>query len=399
MRNLLIAIAGLMCTLCLTKGALAEETLELWPGGAPGALGQEEHDVPKLRVYLPPPERSTGCGVVICPGGGYGILATDHEGVQVAKWLNSMGVASFVLRYRHAPHYRHPSPLQDAQRAIRFVRAKADDFGVDKQRIGIMGFSAGGHLASTAATHFDAGQINAADPIDRVSCRPDFAILGYPVISLMAEFTHAGSRRNLLGEAPTAELMELLSNERQVTSETPSTFIFHTAEDPGVPVEHALAFYQALRKAQVPAELHIYQYGPHGVGLAAGDPVAGTWKERLGDWLKASGWLSDVERAAVQGTVRLDGRDLSWGMITFVPVDDPDHKPVAFAMISRGQFQIPQSRGPAVGTCRVEVRNLGAVEPRPTLDDVRRLDRDNLRVEVVQEGLNQISLELQSQAP
>jgi len=374
---------------------LAQETVKLWPDDAPGALGQEAHDVPGLRVYLPPTDHNTGCGVVICPGGGYGNLASDHEGVHVAKWLNSVGVAGFVLRYRHAPHYRHPTPLQDVQRAIRYVRGTADELRLSPRRIGVMGFSAGGHLASTAATHFDAGQPTAADPIDRVSCRPDFAILGYPVISLLAEYTHAGSRRNLLGDSPAADLLELLSNDRQVTAETPPTFIFHTAEDASVPVDHALAFYQALRKARVPAELHIYQFGPHGVGLAPGDPVASTWKDRLADWLRASALLADVQRVAVDGSVQVNGQDLVRGMITFIPADDPQRKPTAFGMISRGKFQIPESRGPGVGKYRVEVRDMGLAEPRPTLADVRRLDRDDLTVEIVATGAIHFTLNLE----
>jgi acetyl esterase/lipase len=375
--------------------AAGPDPVLLWPDGAPDAKGDAEHDTPTIRIYQPPQDEATGCGVVICPGGGYGILAYDHEGHQIAKWFNSIGVTGFVLRYRHSPHYKHPTPLGDAQRAIRYVRANAKKLGVSPQRIGIMGFSAGGHLASTAATHFDAGKADAADPIDRQSSRPDFAILGYAVISMTADFGHKGSRRNLIGEDGSDELANLLSNEKQVTSETPPTFLFHTGEDAGVPVENALAFYQALRKAKVPGELHVYQYGPHGLGLAAGAPVVNTWKDRLGDWLTTSGFRADVTRAAVEGTVRNEGQDLRWGMITFVPEGGPN-QPIAFAMISRGKFRIPEHRGAVVGACRIEVRDLGTVEPRPTIEDVRRLDDGNYRVDVKADS-NKLVVELKTE--
>ncbi len=248
--------------------AAGPEPLKLWPDGAPGAVGNEPADFPELRVYLPAEDKATGAGIVICPGGGYGALAMDHEGHQVAKWLNTIGVAGFVLKYRLGRRYQHPAPLQDAQRAMRYVRAHAKEWKIDPHRLGIMGFSAGGHLASTVATHFDAGDPKSDDPIERESCRPDFAILCYPVISMTEPFGHSGSKRNLLGPNPDPKLAENLSNEKQVTADTPPTFIFHTGADTGVPVENSLAFYQALRKAKVPAEMHIYQEGPHGVGLA-----------------------------------------------------------------------------------------------------------------------------------
>jgi len=184
----------------------------LWPNGAPGAAGSEDADRPTLSIHLPAPEMAVGAGVVVCPGGGYRALAMDHEGQQIAQWLNSLGVAAFVLKYRLGPRYRHPAPLQDAQRAIRTVRLRAREFGLAPDRIGIWGFSAGGHLASTAATHFDAGNPAAAEPLERLSSRPDFAILAYPVISFTTEFSHRGSLNNLLGENPDPKLVELLSS-------------------------------------------------------------------------------------------------------------------------------------------------------------------------------------------
>jgi acetyl esterase/lipase len=264
----------------------------LWPDGAPGAFGREDPDQPSLLIHLPSATKATGAGVVVCPGGGYGHLAMDHEGRQIAEWLNSLGVAAFVLKYRLGPRYRHPAPLQDAQRALRYVRLRAKEFGLVGDRMGIWGFSAGGHLASTVGTHFDSGNASATEPIDRMSSRPDFMILAYPVISMSSEYTHRGSRNNLLGENADTKLVENLSNEKQVTPQTPPTFLFHTDEDTGVPAENSIAFYLALRKAGVPAEIHIYQRGKHGVGLAAADPILATWSVRLADWMKLRGLLT-----------------------------------------------------------------------------------------------------------
>ena len=215
----------------------------------------------------------------------------DHEGKQIADWLNGHGISAFILKYRLGPRYRHPAPLQDAQRAIRMVRTRSKEFRIEPNRIGIWGFSAGGHLASTTGTHFDDGKPDAAEAIDRASSRPDFMILAYPVISFVTEYVHVGSRRNLLGEPFEPAQAELLSNETQVTARTPPTFLFHTDADTGVPPENSVLFYLALRKAKVPAEMHIYQNGRHGVGLAPTDPVLSSWAGRLQDWLKVRGLL------------------------------------------------------------------------------------------------------------
>jgi acetyl esterase/lipase len=262
----------------------------LWPGAAPGALGTQDEDIPTLAPYVVPADRGVGTAVVVCPGGGYQHLAMDHEGDQVARWLNSIGVTAFVLKYRLGPRYHHPVELGDAQRAIRTVRSRAEEYRVSANRIGIMGFSAGGHLASTAGTHFDAANAGASDPIDRVSSRPDFLVLGYPVISF-TNFVHQGSKLNLLGPQPDPKLVESMSNELQVTPQTPPTFLFHTTEDRTVPVENSVLFYMALRKAGVPAEMHIYERGPHGVGLAATDEALSSWPARLADWLRGRGLL------------------------------------------------------------------------------------------------------------
>ena len=250
-------------------------TILLWPNGAPGALGDADVDKPSLTIYVAS-QNKVPTGVVVCPGGGYVHLAMDHEGTQIAEWLNNLGISAFVLTYRLGPKYHHPIELGDGQRAVRYVRAHASEFGIDPHRIGIWGFSAGGHMASSVGTHFDAGHTDSADPIDRESSRPDFMILSYPVITFEEPYLHRGSRNALLGNNPDLALIELLSNERQVTKDTPPAFLFHTSDDPVVPVENSIAFYSALRKAGVPAEMHIYEHGPHGVGLAKKYPELST---------------------------------------------------------------------------------------------------------------------------
>ncbi len=274
-------------------GALVNtpEEMPLWEQGAPGALGSADTDKPTLTLYRAA-RGATGTGVVVAPGGGYSGLAMDHEGRQVASWFNAMGVTAFVLKYRLGPRYRHPIELGDGQRAIRLARARAQEFGVLADRIGMMGFSAGGHLTSTVGTHFDAGKADAADPIDRASSRPDFLILGYPVVSFDPAIAHMGSRRNLLGENPDPKLVEDLSNELRVTAQTPPTFLFHTNADTGVPPENSVRFYLALREAKVPAEMHIFENGPHGVGLALGDPALSAWPSLLSNWLRGRGLLT-----------------------------------------------------------------------------------------------------------
>jgi acetyl esterase/lipase len=273
------------------KADVPRQRILLWPNGAPGAKGTAERDKPSITVYMPSAGKRNGCAVVVCPGGGYGHLAVGHEGRDIAEWFNAFGVTAFVLRYRIAPHYRHPSPLMDAQRALRTVRHNAKKWRVDPKRVGIMGFSAGGHLVTTAATHFDAGKSDAADPIDRESCRPDFLIACYPVVTLTARYTHQGSKRNLLGNSPDPKLVKSLSNELQVTKNTPPTFLFHTVTDRTVPVENSVMFFMACRKAGVPVEMHIYERGRHGVGLAPKDPILKSWPGRLKDWLKLHGYL------------------------------------------------------------------------------------------------------------
>ena len=280
--------------------AAQPEVIPLWPEGAPGAVGTEDLDIPTLTLTRPDPAIDNGAAIVVCPGGGYGMLAMDHEGHEVARWLNSIGVTAAVLKYRLGPRYHHPAPLQDAQRTVQIVRSRASDWGVDPNRIGILGFSAGGHLASTAATHHAQGNPEASDPVETVSSRPDIAILVYPVVALATEYGHAGSLKNLLGDSPDPALVENLSNERQVDASTPPTFLAHTNADTGVPAENSLLFALALRKANVPVELHLFEAGQHGLGLGTGasqfniapDRSFSAWPGLCERWLRARGFLT-----------------------------------------------------------------------------------------------------------
>lgn len=279
--------------------------LRLWEGSPPNAqpAGQPFERVqegsilwdrhvqnPSIEVRLPARGNATGQAVVVCPGGGYGGLAYDWEGTDMAGWLNSRGIAAIVLTYRlpvdgDVEHQKWLCPLLDAQRAIRLTRARASEWGVDPARVGIMGFSAGGHLASTAGTHFDAGNAEAADPVDRFSSRPDFMILVYPVISMKVGTTHGGSRQNLLGDNPSEELVAHYSNELQVTDDTPPTFVLHAADDPAVPVQNSLLFYNALLAHHVPAEMHIYPHGGHGFSFGYDKGRVQDWKQICAHWL------------------------------------------------------------------------------------------------------------------
>ena len=265
------------------------QVIPLWNGPAPGALGTDSSDVPAITVFLTRAMTPNTPAVIVCPGGAYARLASNHEGRQVANYFNSLGVAAFVLRYRLGPRYHHPVELGDAQRALRYVRAHAAEWHLDSARVGIVGFSAGGHLAMTASTLFADATQNASDPIDRVSSRPDFAVLGYPVISMVAPWTHKNSRDNLLGPNPAPALAARLSGELAVTRDTPPTFLFLTDEDTVVPAENGVHYFLALRTAGVPAELHVFAKGPHGVGLASDDVALSEWSKLLANWLRGRG--------------------------------------------------------------------------------------------------------------
>ena len=290
----------IMLTLAILMTAQAQQqplpikdgqVLRLWSDAAPGALGTDDSDVPALTVYLPRTMSAATPAMIVCPGGGYGALASNHEGRQVAGFLNSLGIAAFVLRYRLGPRYHHPIELGDAQRAVRTLRAHAGEWRLDAARVGVMGFSAGGHLAMSASTLFDAGDPGSVDIVDRSGSRPDIVVLGYPVISMTAPWTHAGSKRNLLGDDANVDMARRLSGEHAVTRETPPTFIFQTNEDRSVPAENSLHYFLALRQAGVPAEMHIFEKGPHGVGLANDDPSLAPWSTLLATWLRGRGFI------------------------------------------------------------------------------------------------------------
>lgn len=288
----LAVLLGLVTTGCALS-AQTNLTFPLWPDGAPGALGKDAKDIPALTVFLPDPAKATGAAMVICPGGGYAHLA-DHEGSHYARWFNELGIAGFVLKYRlGSSGYRHPAMLQDASRAIRTVRARAAEWKLDPKRIGIIGSSAGGHLASTTMTHWDLGDANAVDAVERQNSRPDLAILCYAVVSSHRDFTHKGSRANLLGTNPPPELLKELSAELQVNAKTPPCFIWSTADDPVVPVENSLELAGALRRVGVPFDLHVYAHGPHGLGLGNRefDPARfHPWTADCKLWLQQNGF-------------------------------------------------------------------------------------------------------------
>lgn len=286
-RPFCVAMIALAMTSSSTRAA-EPQTLRLWEGDAPGALGQERsekpsNDVPTITVYPPPEGKNNGGAIVICPGGGYGGLAA-HEGKPVADWANSLGMTGVVLRYRLGPKYKHPAMQHDVNRAIRMVRHHAKDWGVDPKRVGVLGFSAGGHEASTAATHYDAGKDD-GDAIDKQSCRPDVAILIYPVITMTDPHTHKGSRKNLLGAEPAPELIEKMSNEKQVTKDTPPTFLVHSSDDKVVPIENSFLFAAALAKNGVPFTLVSFKTGAHGYGMGK-PPETIAWPAACESWLR-----------------------------------------------------------------------------------------------------------------
>ena len=286
--------------------AQGPSVIEIWPEGVPGLRadatpekneGARVSNVhkPTLTLFPAPADKAVGTAVIICPGGGYVRLSTENEGSLIAARLNAIGVTAFVLHYRMV-EYGHPAPLRDVLRAIRLVRSRAAEFGVKPDRVGVLGASAGGHLAASAATLFNDPDGKTGADLDAVSARPDFAVLLYPVITMRDPFVHAGSRKALLGANPTPEAIEHLSVERRVTKETPPTFIAVTEEDRTVPVENSLMFYQALRTAGVPAELHIWPHGGHGFGMQQNVGEAATWPDRCEAWMRASGWLTPPAR-------------------------------------------------------------------------------------------------------
>jgi acetyl esterase/lipase len=294
-----------LLAICMVSSGLSQDqVLPLWEGDPPNYRETNETIVwdtsdivrvsyvqkPDLAVFLPSRKSATGEAVVICPGGGYWILAYHWEGTDIARWLNSKGIAAFVLKYRlpvsKSNMIPHKSPLLDAQRAMRLVRSRAGAWNVDQGKVGIMGFSAGGHLASTLSTHYDRGDPASPDPVERESCRPDFTILVYPVVSFTGDKIHQGSKDALLGENPPEDLVRYYSNELQVTGDTPPAILIHSGDDTAVPVENSIGYYKALQANHVTSELHIYPYGGHGYSLAVGRGHLSTWPDRVIEWIR-----------------------------------------------------------------------------------------------------------------
>jgi acetyl esterase/lipase len=266
--------------------------IPLWPGAAPGALGDAEADKPRMYPFLPE-SRSTSTAILVIPGGGYAHVALGYEGFEVARWLNQQGVTAFVLDYRVAP-YHYPVEIDDGRRAMRLIRAHAAEYGIDPNRLGVWGFSAGGHLASSLGTHCGPGEQAASasrDSVDALDCQPDFMVLAYPVISMVPPEVHAGSEANLFGPSADQALEREYSNQFAVTAQTPPAFLFATTRDPTVPVENSLDFYRALERAKAPVELHIYDYANHGCGLCGDIPALSTWPLLLRNWLILHNWL------------------------------------------------------------------------------------------------------------
>jgi acetyl esterase/lipase len=272
------------------KAAVPNVTLPLWPGQAPLASGTAATDVPMIDAYLPA-SNPTRTGVLVIPGGGYHYLAAP-EGAPVAEWLRERGVAAFVLHYRVDP-YHYPAEMLDGQRAIRLVRSRVKEFGISETRLGVWGFSAGGHLASYLMTHSkDPLPLQTSDAIDALNARPDFGILAYPVISMKIGITHRGSHESLLGDASTSTLEDELSNELHVTDDCPPAFIFATSDDPVVPVENSILFYRAYSQQHLPVEMHLFEHGPHGLVLAEKTPGVSAWPSLLVSWMARHGWMA-----------------------------------------------------------------------------------------------------------
>ena len=299
----------LLLVFTITTATAQDMTVKLWPEGIPGAKKSDAYHEetvmndrnqpriskvtdPELLVYLPPREKATGVAVVICPGGGYGILAIDHEGYDIAKWLNEMGIAGVILKYRlpsdEIMEDKSVGPLQDVQEAIRTVRRRAGEWGLNPDKIGVMGFSAGGHLAGTASTMYAE---RVYTPKGNISARPDFSLLIYGVLSMQEGVTHAGSKKNLLGDKPGKDKTDRFSNELRVDANTPTAFLVHSTDDGAVPVENSIRYYQALKKAGVTGELHIYESGGHGYGLAPNGDTESMWPEACRAWMKKHGLI------------------------------------------------------------------------------------------------------------
>jgi acetyl esterase/lipase len=305
-RNLLTVI--IIAIISVLNSNAQQKTMDLWPQGIPGLVFTDSYieksttseglitrfektTNPMIYIFLPPREKATGTAVLICPGGGYAALAFGHEGNAIASWLNDNGIAGIILKYRLPSDLimkdKSIGPLQDAQEAMRIIRRNAVAWNIDPKKVGVIGFSAGGHLASTLSTHY-ADKVY--DVADTISARPDFSLLIYPVITMDSSFTHAGSRKNLIGDKPSDEAIKSFSNELQVNEKTPPAFMVHSADDQTVPVKNSIVYYEQLVKYKIPSELHIFQKGGHGYGLGGSKDTQSAWPGLCINWLKASGF-------------------------------------------------------------------------------------------------------------
>ena len=346
-------------------GLRACREIPLWPGAAPRAVGDGAIDRPRITVHLPAREAATGAGVLVAPGGGYRILAADQEGLQVARWLNRHGIAAFVLRYRVAPRYHSDISLLDGLRAVRLVRGRASEFGLSADRLGMLGFSAGGHLTVAVGTRWDGGDAAAEDAVERVSSRPDFLVAVYAV-------TNGVLRGRKADEYTPADV--------RVDERTPPTFLAHSHEDSIVPASQSTLFYDALLRAGVPAELHVFGHGEHGMGLGQGDPDFGAWPKLLRNWLRRRGLLTAKARVPVRGRVTGDRRVMGRAWVTLVPEDAS--APPAQARTTKGddgRFAIAAADGVVPGPHRVVVTHTSEQFPHTntgayTVPDARRHD-------------------------
>jgi len=308
MKTIKQTLIVIFLTLSISSAYSQNPVLKVWPNGIPGEIKNDTYienvtetngvisryekvTDPTMTVFLPTAEKATGTAVIICPGGGYGALAFDHEGYAVARWLNEYGIAGIILKYRLPSDLimenKSVGPLQDAQEAIRIIRRNREHWKIDPHKIGVLGFSAGGHLASTLSTHYSE---KVYDVTDTTSARPDFSLLIYPVITVDSSFTHMGSRRNLIGVNPSKDAVSHFSNELQITQNTPPAFLVHSSDDKAVPVKNSLVYYEGLVKNNIIAEMHIFQKGGHGYGLSAGKGTQASWPELCIKWLNANGF-------------------------------------------------------------------------------------------------------------
>lgn len=321
---------------CVAIGQKLADPVLLWPEGAPGATGTSDEDKPAIIPFVPEPSKRNGAAILVVPGGGFTIRATDHEGVLVAQWLKDHGFTAFLLRYRLRPLYARPDWLKDGQRGIQYIRAHAEEYKLSIDRVGAVGFSAGANLIADMALNPIAGMPTASDPLERFSSNPDFLILAYGSIRL-----------------PT-------NSDPSAFKDFPPVFMYGTAED-ATTTKGMVALYAGLLQANVPAEAHFFRNGEHGSGFAIGDPVLGEWPDLMYRWLASDGFLTDRRQVALSGIVRLDGSPLLRGMIVLTPVDQPNAPPVVVYMTNTGtgelgRFNVPADRGPVEGKYKVDVR-------------------------------------------